>query len=119
LYKYNRSPRHSYRISFTHAEISSDDADSDMGARKQRGYSFENTVKELSLGVEFSFFEFNLHESKTVLTPYVYGGLSYFWFDEKYINNGRTYTEDTNSALAIPMTVGIKTNVLRNFVIGF
>ena len=119
LYKYNRSPRHSYRASFTYAKISADDADSDMGSRKQRGYSFENTVKELSLGIEFSFFEFNLHESKTVLTPYVYSGLSYFWFDEKYINNGRTYTEDTNNSLAIPMTVGIKSNVLKNFVIGF
>ncbi len=119
LYKYNRSPRHSYRASFTYAKISSDDADSDMGARKQRGYSFENTVKELSLGLEFNFFDFNLHESKVVVTPYVYSGLSYFWFDEKHINNGRTYNEDTNSSLAIPMTVGLKSNVLPNFVIGF
>ncbi|WP_417358160.1 DUF6089 family protein [Flavobacterium sp.] len=119
LYKYNRSPRHSYRASFTYAKISSNDADSDMSARKQRGYSFDNTVKELSLGLEFNFFDFNLHETDFQLTPYVYGGLSYFWYDEQYINNGRTYDNGNSSALAIPMTVGIKTNVLPNFVIGF
>ncbi|RZJ51811.1 MAG: hypothetical protein EOO45_32390, partial [Flavobacterium sp.] len=73
LYKWNRSPRHAYRVSFTHAKISSKDADSDVSGRKQRGYEFENTVKELSLGLEFNFFDFNLHEPDLKLTPYVYG----------------------------------------------
>src|SRR5688572_25661133 len=54
IYKWNRSPRHSWRASFTYANISSKDADSDMSGRKERGYEFENTVKELSLGLEFN-----------------------------------------------------------------
>lgn len=121
MYKWNRSPRHAWRASFTYAKIASDDADSDMSSRKQRGYKFENTIKELSLGLEFNFFEFNLHEPDIKLTPYVYGGLSYFWFDEQYMfnGNGRAYEEKANSDLAIPMVVGIKTNLLENFVIGF
>ncbi|WP_159799506.1 DUF6089 family protein [Flavobacterium sp. MK4S-17] len=121
LYKWNRSPRHSYRASFTYAKISSADADSDVTGRKQRGYEFENTLKELSLGLEFNFFDFNLHEDDLKITPYVYGGLSYFWYDDMYIDNvnGRTYNRGNESALAIPMTVGIKTNALKNFVIGF
>lgn len=119
LYRWNRSPRHSWRASFTYAKISSEDADSEISGRKQRGLSFENTVKELSAGMEFSFFEFNLHDDGFKITPYVYSGLSYFWYDDKYFNNGRTINNDTKGALAIPMTVGIKAHIARDFILGF
>lgn len=119
LYKWNRSPRHSWRASFTYANISSKDSESGVSGRKERDYKFENTVKELSLGLEFNFFDFNLHEPDFKITPYVYGGLSYFWSDELYIANGRTRRGDSKGNLAIPMTVGVKTNIIENFVIGF
>ena len=118
IYKWNKSPRHAYRFSFIYADIASRDIDSDMSGRQQRGYEFENTIKELSAGLEFSFFDFNLHEPDLKITPYVYSGVSYFWYDEQYISNGTTFTEDTRGGLAIPMVVGIKTNVLQNFIIG-
>ncbi|MNK07078.1 hypothetical protein D3C87_249870 [compost metagenome] len=119
LYKWNRSPRHSWRASFTYANISSKDSDSEVSGRKERNNEFENTIKELSLGLEFNFLDFNLHESDFKLTPYIYGGLSYFWSDELYINNRQTRRGDSTGNLAIPMTVGIKTNIIQNFVIGF
>lgn len=119
LYKWNRSPRHSWRASFTYAKITSKDAESGVSGRKERDYEFENTVKELSLGLEFNFFDFNLHEPEFKITPYIYGGLSYFWSDELYINNGITRRGDSKGNLAIPMTVGVKTNIIENFVIGF
>ncbi len=119
VYKWNRSPRHSWRASFTYADITSKDVDSDMSGRQERGYEFENTVKELSLGLEFNFFDFNLHEPEFQLTPYVYTGISYFWSDELFINNGETRRLDAKGNLAIPMTVGIKSNVFENFVLGF
>ena len=120
MYKWNRSPRHSWRASFTYADITSADADSDVPGRKERGFEFENTIKELSLGLEFNFFEFNLHEPEFKMTPYIYGGASYFWYDDLYINtlNGETHRGDSKGGLAIPMTVGIKAHVFENFVIG-
>ncbi|MFL9845995.1 type IX secretion system protein PorG [Flavobacterium rhizosphaerae] len=119
LYKWNRSPRHSWRASFTYADIASKDIDSDVSGRKDRGYEFKNRIKELSAGLEFNFFDFNLHEAEVKITPYVYTGLSYFWYDEIYISNNQTRRDGGGSALAIPMTVGIKSNVLENFIIGF
>jgi len=120
LYKWNRSPRHSWRASFTYARISGDDADSDAQGRKQRDNSFKNTVKEFSAGMEFNFFDFNLHESGFKVTPYIYSGLSYFWYDEKYIDNNRKATDyDNGSSLAIPMTVGVKAHIATDFVLGF
>lgn len=119
LYRWNRSPRHSWRASFTYAKVASDDADSEISARKQRNLSFENTVKELSAGMEFDFFEFNLHEDGFKMTPYVYSGLSYFWYKDKYFNNGQTIENETKGALAIPMIVGLKAHIIRELVLGF
>lgn len=118
LYKWNRSPRHSYRASFTYGKITSSDGDSDVSGRKQRGYEFENSIKELSLGLEFSFFDFDLHEADVKITPYVYSGLSYFWYDELYVQNSITFREESTGGIAIPMVVGIKTNIIPNFVLG-
>lgn len=119
LYKWNRSPRHSYRASFTYGKISSNDADSDNAARQQRGYSFKNSIKELSLGMEFNFFEFNQHEPGFLITPYVFGGISLFRHDQLYINNGETFEDEAKNGLAIPMIVGVKSKVSESIVIGF
>lgn len=119
LYRWNRSPRHSWRASFTYAKVASDDADSEISARKQRNLSFENTVKELSAGMEFDFFEFNLHEDGFKVTPYVYSGVSYAWYKDKYFNNGQTIENETKGALAIPMVVGLKAHIVRELVLGF
>ena len=119
LYKWNRSPRHSYRFSYTQSSIHGNDADSNEGSRNQRDYQFKNSIKELSAGLEFNFFEFNLHEFDAQITPYVYSGVSYFFYDELYFVNGKTKTDSNKSNLAIPMTVGVKTNILTNFVLGF
>jgi uncharacterized protein DUF6089 len=118
LYKWNRSPRHSWRISYTQAKITSNDADSDVPARKQRGFDFENNIKELSLGLEFNFFDFNLHEGKRKVTPYVYTGLSYFAYEELYYVDNNASEDYQAGSLAIPMTVGIKSNITDNFVLG-
>ncbi|OJX50261.1 MAG: hypothetical protein BGO88_06150 [Flavobacterium sp. 38-13] len=119
LYKWNKSPRHSWRISYMQGKVTSNDHDSDMPARKQRGLNFENSVKELSLGLEFNFFDFNLHESGFLLTPYVYSGISYFRYTELYhVNNQYEEDEDKNT-FAIPMTVGIKTRIAEKLILGF
>lgn len=119
LYKWNRSPRHAFRFSYTQSKLSSRDSKSDMPARKQRNYDFENNIKEVSLGLEFNFFEFNLHESGFIATPYIHSGLSYVMYDELYIINGKTEKDGSKSSLAIPITLGVKTKLNKNFVLGF
>lgn len=117
LYKWNKSPRHSYRISYTQSKITANDLDSKDSGRNQRGYYFENNIKELSLDLEFNFFDFDLHAGRTKLTPYVYSGISYFKFDElSLISEEIVKTTDT-SAFAIPMALGIKSNVTPSIVL--
>ena len=120
LYKWNKSPRHSYRFSYTQATITGNDADSEVPGRVQRGYSFENDIKEFSAGLEFDFFDFDLHEVlQRKITPYVYSGVTYFAYEELFFVNGEAKKDYRAGAFAIPMTVGIKGNILENFILGF
>ena len=118
LYKWNKSPRHAYRFSYTQSQISGNDGDSKEPGRYNRGYEFTNDIKELSAGLEFNFFDFNLHLERSKFTPYVYTGLSYFMYDNLYIVSGETHENNSKSTIAIPMTLGVKTSFATNFVLG-
>jgi hypothetical protein len=122
LYKWNKSPRHAYRFSYMQSRLQSDDLDSKEAARNQRGYRFENDLKEVSLGLEFNFFDFNLHESGTKITPYVFSGLSYFISNYKLTDTQTGTTErgrtERRKSIAIPMIIGIKSTLSSNLIVG-
>ena len=119
VYKWNKSTRHSWRASFMQSTLKANDYVSDDPGRYTRGYEFKNTVQELSAGLEFNFFDFNLHDLKRQITPYVYTGLSYFRYDYQYFVNGGTEYDKKEYSFAIPMALGIKSNITPNFILGF
>ncbi|MDT0686255.1 DUF6089 family protein [Autumnicola psychrophila] len=119
--KWNRSPRHAFRLSLLYAEIAADDAESNETRRQQRGYSFNNTVAEASLGVEFNFWSYDLHEGVPQSTPYLYTGLTFFRADHVYLRNGRDgnlENEGTNWEFAIPMVLGYKETITEHIIGG-
>ncbi|WPR72745.1 DUF6089 family protein [Flavobacterium sp. NG2] len=120
VYKWNKSPRHAYRISYMQSNLNSNDLDSKEASRSGRGYYFENNIKELSLGLEFNFFDFNLHQLENKTTPYVHSGVSYIRYSSLYFTNGNNeaQTDSRRGTIAIPMTVGIKTKLNRQFILG-
>ena len=120
LYKWNKSPRHAYRISYTQSQITSTDLDSKEPSRYLRGNRFENNLKEFSLGLEFNFFDFNLHQLKTKITPYVASGVSYF-FTKYHLeaplggpSSGRT---ERRKSIAFPIIAGVKSNLTPHFIL--
>ena len=125
LYKWNKSPRHSYRFSYTQSKITSSDLDSKEISRNARGYQFESNLKEVYAGLEFNFFDFNLHDSETKVTPYVSSGLAYFLtrykidkvlgsVDPRMPAEGRT---ERKKSIAIPDIVGIQSNISPRLVL--
>ena len=119
IYKWNKSPRHAWRFSYMQSKITANDFSSKVPGRYKRGYNFENNIKELSVGLEFNFFDFNLHEFGRKVTPYVFTGLSYTNYSELYVLNGVTKEDSDKGVFAIPMIVGVKSNVTSNLVLGF
>lgn len=119
LAKWNQSPRYAFRFSILYAQIHADDANSDDVRRVQRGYSFSNTIAEASLGLEFNFWNFNLHEGSGQSTPYLYTGLTYFKADHLYLKNGRAgnlVNEGTNWEFAVPIVFGYKEAITKHIV---
>ena len=119
IVKWNRSTRHAFRGSLMVSNISGNDADSNENRRKQRGYSFENTITEVSVGIEFTFVDFNVHSGKPVSTPYLYTGLTYFWYKALYNRAGTITDYEGASSPAIPMVIGYKTTIGTKMMLGF
>jgi len=119
IFKWNRSSRHSFRGSVMVARIIGNDFDSGETRRKQRGYEFQNTVKEISVGLEYTFWEFNLYNGQPQSTPYLYTGLTYFFYDALFKRPDNTIVKyDNAGAIAIPMVVGFKTTVGTKLILG-
>jgi hypothetical protein len=117
LYKWNKSPRHSYRFSYIQSTLTGNDSDSGESSRIKRGYNFKNNLKELSAGLEFNFFDFDLHKWEQKVTPYIFSGISYIRYDALYIENGLTKKDNKAGSIAIPMILGVKSNITPNFIL--
>ena len=116
--KWNRSPRHSWRFSFISGDLASNDLVSKDPRRIERGYSFKTPIRELSIGMEFNFFDYNLHEPGIKYTPYVFTGLIYSKFDKLGLQNNiiSTVGGNTNS-FGIPFVLGLKYRLLEHLII--
>lgn len=117
-YRWNKSPRHSWRVNYTYMPISAKDSDSDMPFRKARGLKTKNKINELMLGLEFNFFEFDLHNDWFAFTPYVHTGIAGFSYRDSYFNQYNKQIErETEYSLAIPITLGVKALINKKLVI--
>jgi len=123
IYKWNRSPRHSYRLSAIYASINGADEESIDPRRKQRDYSFKNEIKEITAGMEFTFWDFDLHDQHSYAiktTPYLFTGLTYLNYNALALNSNNKIEEyNSHNTLAIPMTVGIKSAITKQFILAF
>ena len=95
------------------------DLNSNSPGRTQRGYNFENNIKEVSLGLEFNFFDFNIFNPlERKITPYVYTGLSLSFYDSLFFKYGRSEFDSKQKTLGLPLILGVKSNLTSNFVVG-
>ena len=117
LYKWNKSPRYSWRFGINNSVIKNYDSRSDIPGRVSRKLGFDNTITEITAGFEFNFFDFNLHESGFFGTPYLYSGLSYFNSKDLYVVNSQYFSDGSSGSLAIPIIGGFKFKIANSFVL--
>lgn len=119
ILKWNRSPRHSFRASVIFADLEGIDGKSNDPRRKQRDYSFNNSILEVSAGMEFTFWDFDLHTSGIKGTPYLYSGISITNHDNYFFSSTGEYTSENTSSWAygIPMILGYKTNISNHLIL--
>lgn len=118
LYKWNRSERHSYRLALTFTDLEGQDSKSDDQRRINRDYEFNTRITELSLGMEFSFVEFDLHNGGFKSTPYIFGGVSVARHKNAFFSNGVQTDEGTDSfAFGIPIGLGFKAAISDHLIL--
>lgn len=119
LVKWNRSPRHAYRLSLTFSELIGQDSKSSDRRRVERDYSFESKIMEISAGMEFTFWDFNLHGNGMKSTPYLYTGISVAHHDNFYFDtSGNRISENTSSwAFGIPIVAGYKFTLTNHLIL--
>jgi len=123
VYKWNLTTRYSIRFSAINTSLKSTDYRASDLNRFGRAYSFENNLNEGSLGIEFNFVDFNLHEEQTNFSPYLYLGVSYIKFNEFYYNSSlipvaKPIEYEKGESFAIPVIFGIKTNPSPYLILG-
>lgn len=120
IYKWNLNPRIAFRGTFTYAQLSSDDADATNNERYNRGMRFTNSIKELAIGIEFNYFEYNLDDYKKTKTPYLlveFAAFNYNVVKSESSPGSQNYNYESKTAYAIPFGIGYKTKLVYDFAI--
>ncbi|UTW64364.1 hypothetical protein KFE98_09560 [bacterium SCSIO 12741] len=114
-----KNNRWAWKNSFLIGRISGDDALSDSEINRNRNLSFTSRLYEFSSQFEFNFFEYNTFIRDEFMTPYLFTGVAFFWFDPKADLDGNAYslrdyqTEGQSSPysrfqFALPFGAGLK-----------
>ncbi|WP_372745303.1 DUF6089 family protein [Lutibacter sp.] len=118
IYKYNMNPRVALRGTFTYAKIKANDKDASNYGRYSRGIGFSNSIKELAVGIEFNFFEYDLSNFRKTQTPYIL--LEIAAFNYRVVTDEPSYKQyeyGNNTSFAIPFGLGYKTKLAYNLAI--
>lgn len=117
IFKWNRSTRHSFRFSYMRLRTFDDDLRSDNNAKIARGYFFNTDIDEFSVGIEYTFWEWDPHNHKSEIVPYLYTGPTFFLSHHHFLQGDQLTRGDRNTNFAIPMVIGLKMNFGDHFVI--
>ncbi|MFM7021610.1 MAG: DUF6089 family protein [Flavobacteriales bacterium] len=89
FYRYNLNGHYALRSFINCTEVKGYDAFSDNVFEQRRGLSFASVIIEVGTVLEFNFYEFALYkDAKRKITPFVFGGLNYFYFNPQANLNG-------------------------------
>jgi len=119
VYKYNLNPRIALRGNFTYAQITADDAKSKNSARNLRDFKFTNSLKELGVGLEFSYFDYGTGAKDNAATPYIlleFAVINYNIVSNETAPNQYEYKNFTT--YSIPFGLGYKTKLGDAFAVG-
>ncbi|MDG1528948.1 MAG: DUF6089 family protein [Polaribacter sp.] len=109
IYKYNVNPRIALRGTLSFLSISGDDAKSSNLVRVNRSFNFTNSIKEVAVGIEYNFFEYDMTSEDKIYTPYILLEVAAFGYDsvESEITPGQ-YNLNTKISYGIPFGLGFK-----------
>lgn len=109
--RYYENLRWAFRLQYSHFNLHSTDQ-VDFGPNKGE---FDNRVNDLAVLAEFNFFDYWTGSKRDYITPYIFGGISAFMYDNKQpSNNSEIEAPNPNIiSFSIPFGVGVKYSVTK------
>ncbi|MDD5979462.1 MAG: DUF6089 family protein [Bacteroidales bacterium] len=119
--RYYGGTRWAFRLSYSYLNLHGDDAVSNF--MPERGLAFKTTAHDVSIVAEFNFFDYFTGSKRNYISPYIFGGISGFYFNPKALDgtplsNIPTDVEDygsvsngpkySNWSASVPFGVGVK-----------
>lgn len=119
--RYYGGTRWAFRLSYSYLNLHGDDAVSNY--MPKRGLAFKTTAHDVSIVAEFNFFDYFTGSKRSYISPYIFGGISGFYFNPKALDGTQlsgiiTDVEDygsvpkvpkySNWSASVPFGVGVK-----------
>jgi len=107
VYKRNVNSRMSLRGSYNYLPIFDHDKYAINKVRRERGYGFDNTIHEVSFGVEINYLEYDVLSDYNGATPYLF--LEFAGFTYKTISAVNQFKR--RYSFAVPFGAGYKSKI--------
>ena len=115
--KFNYTPRITFRGTAIYTKLHASDTNAESSFRRNRipSLQFSNSIVEGSLGIEFSFFKYNLSQIGYTHTPYIIAQIGIVNYSVISINAERKRV----TSVVFPFGVGYKMKLAQNVGIAF
>ncbi len=118
VYKYNLNTRIVFRANYSYLPISGDDSKASSKFRNDRNISFSNTINELSVGIEYNFYKYDITSEYESWTPYLILEVAAFNYlgikDSSDVDN---IINERKTSYTVPFGIGIKSKLYKKFAI--
>ena len=119
--RYYGETRWAFRLSYSYLNLHGDDTVSNF--MPDRKLAFKTTAHDVSIVAEFNFFDYFTGSKRSYISPYIFGGISGFYFNPKALDGTQlsgiiTDVEDyesepkspkySNWSASVPFGVGVK-----------
>jgi hypothetical protein len=91
LYRRNFNNHWAYRLGLTYGTMIADDAKSDDDYQNRRNLSFRSQTLDGHLVFEFNFLPYQIGNPESRFTPFVFGGISVYYFNPQAELGGQWY----------------------------
>lgn len=116
FFKYNWNPKMAVRATYSYLPVSGNDLEADTDFRRDRGFSFSNTIHEFALGLEYNFYEYDLSSVDKTWTPYLLIELAGFNYQYAVAEpRPNDFTFESGNNIALPFGLGFKSKLIGNF----
>jgi len=119
IYKYNLNPRIALRGTYTRIAVSGNNSNLDNDFTVTQSLSFNNTIRELAVGIEFNYFEYNTRKPQSFYTPYILLEISNFYYKTIKTQSATNTTFKNSSSFAIPVGLGFKGHLSKHLAYAF